>query len=333
MRHFSGYLSLAAAGVLLTGCYGQYWGHDNAETAVMFANETDVRTVVVGEGMTFSTGVYLAGVIDNTQERRVSYETDESLITDENILGKFSTHQLSYISSLASRMSSPVTPLPSSVYTVEPAGTAVIGKGSHLGVIKVSVDSASFLSDESRLLPKEAIALRITGCDNTPVIDNYATTVIGVRYENMLFGTWWHGGEAVMTDAWGTELGTTSYHTEIPQRDEEAWTLTTEAPFRLSCNGVGSELTGSNAQMTLTLASDGSGAVTVAPVDGATYAVSPDGESRYNNAALLQDRQIYLKYKYQIGAIVYHCTDTLTFRSRTRDGVNEWQDENPEHYK
>ena len=30
---------------------------------------------------------------------------------------------------------------------------------------------------------------------------------------------------------------------------------------------------------------------------------------------------------------VTEVTDTLTFRNRIRDGVNEWQDENPQHYK
>ena len=40
-----------------------------------------------------------------------------------------------------------------------------------------------------------------------------------------------------------------------------------------------------------------------------------------------------LKYKYEKDGLVYHATDTLTFRNRIRDGVNEWQDENQEHYK
>jgi hypothetical protein len=61
--------------------------------------------------------------------------------------------------------------------------------------------------------------------------------------------------------------------------------------------------------------------------------VTPDGESRFNRATLLQDRKIFLAYKYEKGGNVYHARDTLTFRNRIRDGVNEWQDENPEHYK
>ena len=42
---------------------------------------------------------------------------------------------------------------------------------------------------------------------------------------------------------------------------------------------------------------------------------------------------IFLKYKYQDATGNWcHAQDTLTFRNRMRDGVNEWQDENPLHY-
>jgi len=67
---------------------------------------------------------------------------------------------------------------------------------------------------------------------------------------------------------------------------------------------------------------------------GATYQVQPEGTSTYNQAKLLQNRKIFLNYKYQVASGNWcYATDTLTFRNRIRDGVNEWQDENPENYK
>ena len=39
-----------------------------------------------------------------------------------------------------------------------------------------------------------------------------------------------------------------------------------------------------------------------------------------------------LKYVNSDGNTCY-AQDTLTFRNRLRDGVNEWQDENPSHYQ
>ena len=58
-----------------------------------------------------------------------------------------------------------------------------------------------------------------------------------------------------------------------------------------------------------------------------------DAVCMFLRSKLLQDRKIALKYKYEKDGLVYHATDTLTFRNRIRDGVNEWQDENQEHYK
>ena len=72
----------------------------------------------------------------------------------------------------------------------------------------------------------------------------------------------------------------------------------------------------------------------ISAAPGASYTFEPDGESAFNNPKLLQDRRIYLKYKFidPVSGFTYHCTDTLRFRNRIRDGINEWQDENPDHY-
>ena len=110
------------------------------------------------------------------------------------------------------------------------------------------------------------------------------------------------------------------------------WTLTTETPHTLTANAVGNELNGTKAQLRLTVDED-SGAVTVSAVEGATYVVEPDGECRFNQARLLQDRKIFLSYKYVKAGETWHVKDTLTFRNRIRDGVNEWQDENQEAYQ
>ena len=84
--------------------------------------------------------------------------------------------------------------------------------------------------------------------------------------------------------------------------------------------------------MKLTLNQDGT--ITVGKSSSSEINVLPDGESYFNRSKLLQERKIFLKYKYENGdGTTSFVTDTLTFRNRTRDGVNEWQDENPDNYK
>ena len=316
----------------VVSCYPDYVG-DYSKKACGFANQTDVRSLIVGEGMTFSTGVALGGTINNDEDRTISIGTDYSLVGDATF-NAMKTHTFSYIADLMKKVSS-ISALPASIYSLESAsgnaGTVVIRKGTHVGFIKVKVDSAAFLSDPGRLYPKQVIPLVITDGHGTDIIPGKGSTVIGVRYENMLFGNWYHGGYSEVFDADGNKVRTDTYATTIPQADNLVWTLSTSAPFELTANAVGSEFNGTAAQMKLTLGDDDS--ITISPVAGAKYTVEPDGESRFIRTKLLQDRKIILNYKYVSGGNTIHAHDTLTFRNRLRDGVNEWQDENPAHYE
>lgn len=327
------YLFISLASLLgLTSCYDDYV-KDNPTQAVGFANQTDVRSVIVGEGMKFSTGVALGGIIDNDRNRLINYEIDYSLVNDET-LSAMKSHLFSYIQDLCKPIDA-LEALPADEYRLRPDGgvdgVVLIREGSHLGQIVIKVDSVKFLSDASRTTPRFVIPLRLTDGNDTGLIEGKTTSVIGVRYENMLFGNYWHGGETVVTDASGQEVNRIQYYTTVPQADTKVWTLTTVEPMALTANAVGGELNGNSAQLKLIQGADGQ--ITVASVDGALYEVEPDGACSFNRAKLLQDRKIFLKYKYEKDGLTYHATDTLTFRNRIRDGVNEWQDENPENYK
>ena len=71
------FLLIAAA---LTSCYKDYV-EDFDYNAVYIPLQTDVRTFVVGEGMKFDIGVEIGGVRENTRDRVVKYQVDNSLIT------------------------------------------------------------------------------------------------------------------------------------------------------------------------------------------------------------------------------------------------------------
>lgn len=192
------------------------------------------------------------------------------------------------------------------------------------------MDSLAYFAGSASTAPDHVIPIRITGAGDTGLIEGLETTVIGVRYENMLFGNWWHGGEAVVVDSEGGEENI-YYHTEIPQSDNLVWTLTTAGPHTLTTNAIGNEQNSSTPKMLITI-DEKTGEVTVASAEGSPYTVEPDGESSYNRAGLLQNRKVFLNYKFTKNGATWHCKDTLTFRNRIRDGVNEWQDENPDNY-
>lgn len=316
-----GYIAILAALLLAASCYPDYIGDYDVQ-GVCFANQVDVRSVVVGEGMRFSTAVVMGGVIENREDRFVEFSTDMTLLSDE-ALSKMKTNTLTYMQE-QTRNIQELKLLPASQYTLstdgKTSGIAVIRKGQHKGRIYVQIDSAAFLSTADKLTPVYALPLRITDTGSLTPIEGMQTTVIGIHYENTLFGNWWHGGVTVGDD--GKEIS--RYPLTVPQADTRVWTLTTVGPFSLTANAVAGQLNGNAAQMKLTL-NPADNTVAIEPVEGAAFAVEADGVSTYTGGRL-QDRRLFLNYKYVDNGVTCHAKDTLSFRNRLRDGVNEWQD-------
>lgn len=311
---------------VLSACYDDYV-RDYDFDGVCFPYQVDTRTFVVGEGMKIRVGVALSGVFENNKDRNVLYQIDNSLVSAETLIAMQSAAQ--YIKDDVS-MVTELKLLPQDYYTVTDNSKFTIKKGQHSGTVTIRPDSAKFLSDIETSVANYVLPLRITSADADTILESKNYTVIGLKYENMLFGNYWHGGVTTEKDASGNVLAEKKYYTTIPAPESKAWILKTVEPFSLVTNGVSDLSNTSNPEIKITL---NGGNITVGNVVGATYQVQPDGPSTFNQAKLLQNRKIFLNYKYQntTGNWCY-AKDTLTFRNRIRDGVNEWQDENPANY-
>lgn len=310
----------------MSSCYDDYL-FDYDRNAIYFANQIDVRTFVVGEGMKFSVGATFAGEQKNQVDRNVKFILNSSLVTPA-ILSQMKGSTYSHIKSATSSLST-LVPLPDNYFKLSDKETIVIKKGWHIGKIDVIPDSALFLSDATTLEPTYVLPFYITNADADTILESKRYSVIGVKYENKLFGNYWHGGAAIVKRP-GKSDTTYLYKTTIPVPENKIFKLTTTKPLELALNGYLDQSTGKK-EMLLTLTGNN---ITISNIVGSTHIIVPDGQSTFNDAKLLQNRKIFLKYKYtnQGNGYTYHCTDTLTFRNRIRDGVNEWQDENPTHY-
>lgn len=321
-------LMLLILGFAVSACYEDYildYDHDG----IYFPYQYDVRTFVVGEGMKIKFGAALGGVRENNRDRIVRYELDNSLISPVT----YAAMQGSSSGYIKNSLGSELKLLPSDYYSLSDDSQIVIKKGEHSGTVTLTPDSTAFLSDPETLVGTYAIPLRIvsTDADADSVLQTKDFAVIALKYENMLFGNYWHGGRTIVKDATGTAIDTILYQTTIPSPEAKVWKLNTVEPFALTSNGVSDISSSSNPEMKITL--EPTGNVVVSSVAGASFAVEPDGVSTFNQAKLLQNRKILLNYKYQDGSgNWHHANDTLTFRNRIRDGVNEWQDENPGNY-
>lgn len=312
----------------LSACYEDYV-LDFDYDGIYFPYQVNVRTFVVGEGMKIKIGVALGGVRENARDRVVSFQLDNSLISPAT-LAAMQGSSSAYIKNSVSQVAQ-LKLLPSSYYTLSDNSKMVIKKGEHSGTITLIPDSAKFLSDALSFIPNYAIPLRITSADADTIIKPRDYAVIALQYENMFFGNYWHGGVTVEKNAAGAVVKETKYNTTIPSPEAKIWKLSTIEPAALTINGVSDISSSSKPEIKVMVGAQNK--ITIGSVAGATYQVEPDGESTFNQAKLLQNRKLFLNYKYKNAAGNWcYAKDTLTFRNRVRDGVNEWQDENPANY-
>jgi hypothetical protein len=324
-------LALIILSIAMVSCYENYLT-DFTKTSIYFPYQQDVRTFVVGEGMKIDVGASLGGVRENTINRNVSFVLDNSLINPARLALMKAASQPYIKNSVAPVVT--LLPLPSNYYTISDPSTMVIKSGQHMGAVTIRPDSATFLKDSlNTMYATYALPFYITAIDADSIIEAKRSNIVGVKFENMLWGNYWHGGAATVSRPGKTDT-TLLYKTTIPSPEGKIWVLTTKGPSSLYVNGYFDQVTGRK-EMTLVLKGT---SITVSNNTVAaglsTYAFQPDGASTFNRPKLLQDRKIFLKYTYlnTVNGYTYHCNDTLTFRNRLRDGVNEWQDENPSHY-
>ena len=127
-------------------------------------------------------------------------------------------------------------------------------------------------------------------------------------------------------------LNKIKYFTTVPAVSEsKVWSLKTVGPSTLSVNGYFSADVTPNPQMNLVLKGNNLG---LSAASGSAFAFTQEGPCTFNRSKLLQERKLFLKYRFTntVTGYTYDCTDTLSFRNRLRDGINEWYDENPSHY-
>ena len=310
-------LLLSALAVLsLSSCYDDYI-KDYDYTSISFAQQINTRTVVIGEGQKIKFGAMLSGAMKNNSNRKVLFELDNSLVTPQ-VLAQMKK-SATYIKNAVSGVTE-LKPMPAGYVTLSNDQEIIIPKGDHFGTIEVKATD-QFIADPAALKATYVLPFRIVSADADSVNQAKKTSLIGLHYEHMLFGTYLHKGVTKIVNAQGQEVQT--QHTT-----GKNWVLKTVSPNSLVTNLVENARKGS---MKITLQGE---KILISPVEGSEIQVTPEGESSYNNAKLLQERKLFLKYKFSDkDGNTYHVSDTLSFEHRIRDGVKEWQDENPENYK
>jgi hypothetical protein len=323
-------LALIILSIALVSCYENYI-YDFTYTSIYFPYQMDVRTFVVGEGMKIDVGAALGGVRKNEKDRNVSFVFDNSMITPA-LLTSMKNASQPYIKNAATPIvAASQTLLPSNFYSITSSNTMVIKSGQHMGAVTIKPDSVTFLNDSAKTMyATYVLPFRITNADADSMKYGKTTNAVAFRFENMLFGNYYHGGAAKIPKVYSptVDSATITYRWAVNDIATKIWTLTTAGPSTLYTNGYFNLQTAKN-ELKLVLKDT---IVFVSSGPGSTNTYVQNGTCVYRKTKLLQNRKILLKYSFVSGKYTYRCTDTLYFRNRLRDGVNEWQDENPSHY-
>ena len=305
--------------MLLTGCYPDYVRDYDEGTGVYTAYQYDLRSFVMGENESFDFTVALGGVISNDRDRKVKVVLDNSLLTSDlaqlapeknypsftalnailgagsfgNICQKYVTDDVKAAGITA------LAPLPESYYKVSGLDAMTIKKGRHTAA--VTIKATDFIKEDPKVFaPYYALAFRIESADADHLDPEKSFEVIVVRCENKFFGDWKStSGTAVYT---------------MTTKDDKSVYVTGLAPAKLVFTfNDDNTVSVSSADPSLTIAA------------GAT--------ASFNGAKLLQDRVINVSFDYTYQGQTQTVSEEMKFQSRVRDGVLEWQDENPENYK
>lgn len=288
-------LAILIASLLASCSYDDFVENEFEYTAVYFPKDTIARTFIMEEGMRIGVGIVLGGRLSNDRDVEVTFSLDPSLVTD-----------------------AAYTVMPAEYYTLEGldgepiTNTITIPKGKVQGFVYVKADSSAFLSDISSLGHNYALGFQleeVIGADS--ILADMTTTIISFSYINQLFGYYVQLGQINRTEN-GDPIDPVIY----PGGIDDVLQLTMYAPDTLIVNGIGVSR-GGNHKMKIAVRADNS--IDIASIPGA-IAVTDDGGSRFIRA----EREIILNYSFEQNGIIHTARDTLEFRNRVVDGVNQF---------
>lgn len=323
--------SILIIGMLISACSNEDWDFpDYTNNAVYFPFQTPVRTLILGKydqginendnNKRFEMGVTMSGVYENTEDRRVHFEVDNSLLNGV----------------------ANVQVLPQEYFNIQTESPVTIPAGSTKGRITVQLTDA-FFADELSFAPEGmvnyVIPVKITQAENLDsILTGFSVrenpnklvaedwdvlpkdyTLFGVKYINKYHGNYLRRGEDVMTDVDGnTEINT--YREDYVVDDEIVMVSTSGENSVVLQNRVRRGEDESPGDVILELLFDGSDNCTITSAEDDPYNVTGSGQfvADGDEWGTKARDVIYLDYTYTdaLNNETHAVKDTLVIRDR-----------------
>lgn len=283
---------------LFTSCYDDY-KEDYHTSVAYFYNQELTRSFVVNEVHDIKVGITMGGKRFSDADEIVGYTIDPSLLTGTGL-----------------------TLLPTEYYTLSNPSQFVVHKGDFDGNITMTIDP-SFFNDPIALEGTYALPFRLTDTSLDTLLEEKDILVLQLKYEASLFGNYYHNGATVAKDVQGVIIDELSsvYHQEEPvTNDVNNWSLNTLSANSLATTGISNLLDTETNRRFFEIVVENDGAVTIASHPESIIDVSQNGTCSYDTSK----KEFYINYSYTLEGNNYFATDTLSYRNRILDGVNQW---------
>jgi len=319
---------------VLAACTNQEQLFDDYPTqSVYFPFQYPVRTLSLGNDRLdnsldkqhkFNIGVSIGGLyMVNRKNWTVNFEVDNTLVMNYLVRANGDTIRV----------------LPDTYYSLNPASTVVIPKGSFSGLIEVQLTD-DFFQDPNAIKGNYVIPMKIVSSpDDVEILRGESAegvtnpnihqvtdwtvlprdyTLFGVKYVNPYHGTWLRRGKMEVKDSNDDVLNTVVYRTRSVEFDIPTF-LTTR-----KLNEVSGTLNVENEKWNLLLTVDANKQIVVSTDAGSTITVNGSGKYVENGDTWGGTPEnptprdvLYLNYSYtRSNGNVCFVSDTLVFRDR-----------------
>lgn len=303
---------LSALGMLFIGLMGceeyEEYIKDYKFSAVYFATQKPLRTIVAYENMEFKVGVALSGKRENATGEWATYAVAPELLADPVVMD-----------------GNTFTLLPSEYYILSDPETMTVPEGEFIGDVVVTLNRDAFTSDPLAHLNTYVLPLKLIETSADSILSgkfdadgnmltppkNY--TVMMVKYISPLHGVYYHKGVEKELDENGAVVADTVYSKKDLSTNHK-WELATLGLDTVRTSGAGT----SDAALKLTRNTDNT--VTIESADPAITGL--EGTGIYDDGA----RSFYLQYEFTRGGKTYSVTDTLIQRQAPEKDLRfeEW---------
>lgn len=296
---YKNYLWILLAALFVFSCdpYEDYVVDTAGYTTVYFPKSELKRSAVSGEGLRIDVGLNIGGVRNNTKDQQVKFQIDETMLAG-----------------------TPYTLLPSDYYTLGSPDNIDVPKGSFQGLLSVKFDSLKMANDQLLKDFHYALPFKIVSSSLDSILDGKGQTIIPIKLMNTYEGNFYQVGHLKQFFTATKVLDTAYvYGDYLDGPSTPLRVLSSIMMDSVSIDGVANRSGAGYAMKLKVNPVDNSVSIIADP--SSTYQVQQNGLNLWDPVK----RKFTLKYKYSDGNRDFEVEETLTFRNRIRDGLNEWR--------